>query len=261
MGFEVQKPILAFRYLQFMTKISILLYSLLVCIVSTVNAQVNRPDTTFRTLALRYSTSSYEREFHSQSALYNGTEYLQPFTTDDQHPFFLQNDWAAGTIEFMGNTYADVPLLYDLSADKVVTEIPSNGASVVLPSEKIKNFSISGHTFIRIEKDTSAGISLPQGFYDVLYGGASRILARRQKNQQRLIKSGMVTIYYEEKTRYYIFHQDKYIPLKGRSSIFAVLKNQKQTLKKYARENSKTLRRDREAAYSMLAEFYDKLMQ
>lgn len=237
------------------------LSQLLLLIIFSVQGQVVRPDTTFRQLAIKHRASIYQREFQVQSGLYNGSEYSQPFTTEEQHPFFIENDWTDGTIEFMGYVYHDVPILYDLTTDQLVTEISFNGAAIVLPPQKVKRFSLSGHTFVRIHQDTSKNISLPEGFYGLLYEGPSRVLVRREKNQQRLIKSGVVTIYYEEKNRYYIFNKGKYFPLKGRSSIYAVLSNQKQTLKKYARENREAFRNNRESAYAALAEYYDKLIQ
>lgn len=226
---------------------------------SFVRGQSIRPDTAFLTQAIRNCIDTHQQAFHNQPALYNGRDYLEPPRTDDQHPFFATDDWTSGSLDFMGSAYNNVPLLYDLTADKLITELHHNGTPISLPSEKVTAFFLSDHTFKWLKKD-SVNQGLPvSGFYDIIYQGPSAVIVRREKNLQKPIHAGQVVIYYEEKTRYYIRNNGKYFPIKSTASILNIFQDQKRALKEYLNENRKQIKTDREAAFVMMAKFHDTL--
>src|SRR5882672_6840210 len=102
-----------------------------------------------------------------ESHLYNGILYKEynPHSNDEGNPFFLSDDWTDGSVYYDGERYDNVPLLYDLVKERLVVEHAYGGVKLELISEKINNFSMAGHTFVRLVSDTSTS-SLRTGFYD-----------------------------------------------------------------------------------------------
>jgi hypothetical protein len=140
-------------------------YILLICIPAlSVSAQ--SVDT-----SSRQNTSKiidvYYQSLGEQSPLYNGSQYLEyPFIIQDGHPFFGSQDFVNATILFDGLTFEDVPTLYDIVRDQVVVQDYHKYYKINLPSDKIQQFELAGHTFVRLIQDSSKQIKT--GFYEQL---------------------------------------------------------------------------------------------
>src|SRR5687768_6744309 len=83
-------------------------------------------DTTFLQEAVLNAVKQYEASLAEQSILYNGSEYAEPSRTENEyHPFFKSDDWLIGSVDYDGEQFTDIPLLYDLTGDKLITELPN----------------------------------------------------------------------------------------------------------------------------------------
>lgn len=226
----------------------------------TAGAFAQSADTTFYKDALKNTIEIYNQYVREQTNLYNGYEYVKPVqTSDEEHPFFKFDDWTTGTLEYDDELFQGISLLYDLTSDKLVTEHPVNGNALELIREKIKCFSLSEHKFERIKNETVAN-SLPQtGFYEILYGGATKAIAFRQKRKLETISSGSVDMSYPQKDRYYIFKSGKYFHVAGKASIFKILSDQKPALRQLLRSQKLSFYKNQESTLARLAEFYDTL--
>ena len=112
----------------------------------------------------------YYQALGEQSPLYNGSEYIEyTFTFLEGDPFFGSASWVNGNINFDGLTFHEVPMLYDIVKDQVVIKDFQKAFKIILRSDKIQQFTLSGHTFIRLPHDNSNQIKT--GFYDQLYNG------------------------------------------------------------------------------------------
>src|SRR5690349_5471588 len=72
-------------------------------------------DTTFLSKANKKSIALYEESIKHQSRLFNGSDYVVYLPEKEEHPYFQMDDWVFGTVTYWGETYHNVPLLYDLS--------------------------------------------------------------------------------------------------------------------------------------------------
>ncbi len=232
------------------------LVSLLACFLFLQQAYPQAKDTAFLAEAMRNSVAQYTRSMHGQANLYNGSEYREPRRTNDQHPYFVSEDWLEGSVLYDNDWYDHIPLQYDITRDIVITEMYTNGNPMVLVDAKVGGFSVGGHRFRKMIRDTLN--ALPEtGFYDVLYDGKTRVIARRQKSTQERIESLTVTINFEERNRYFILQNGRYHAVKSKRSVLTVLENRQGDLKKFLRANGVKYRKDRETALRKMAEFYD----
>lgn len=235
-------------------------YLILVChllITWYADAQPSKPDTAFLSSAREYEVTLYNQFIHGQSRLYNGSEYRDFFSKNDEHPYFGVDDWTYGDIVYDEELYKNIPLFYDIYHDKVITEHLLNGAKLELISEKVQRFSFSGHTFVRLERDEAKVIG--EGFYDRLYDGPTKVYCRREKQLQHKIESNDIIARFDEKTRIYILRNGTYFPVKKKGSVLDVLSDRKQELKSFLKKNKISFKTDRERAIARLAEHYDSL--
>ena len=244
-----------------MTRLAYVVFILSHVILSPIfsQAQNARPDTSFITHAIENTKQLYTASTHFESSINNGGDYVEYNQRDEEHPYFMNDDWVMGSVLYDNDLYKDVPLMYDLSQQKLIFEHYSSANKISLVNKKINRFNIFGHTFIALEKSDKLHPSMPGGFYDLLYDGQIKVLVRRQKQLQERIVSEDLEAEFEESNRYYIFKDKNYFPVKKKGSVLIVLADQKSNLKQFIRKSKIRFGVNREDALKRVAQFYDSL--
>lgn len=111
------------------------------------------------------------------SLLYNGFEYTRGTNYNNESPFFLGDDFLPGEIRYTGNLYKSVDLQYDCIDDVVLLKDPLGGNRIQLIKEKVDEFSLGGHHFIKLEWLGAKG-----EFYEELYRGKRSVLVQWKKD-------------------------------------------------------------------------------
>jgi hypothetical protein len=216
-------------------------------------------DTAFLQTAIQNTIQFYQKTIGAQAKLYNGSRYKQPINSEEQHPYFISDDWIMGDVFYDGEIFQNVPLMYDLYNDKLVTEHYSSGNALQLIDEKLHSFEIAGHHFEKIDNQ-SVGGSLPRSdYYDILYPGTTKVIARRQKFLREQIVSNEIETSYDEKVRYYIFKNGVYFLVNKKGSVLKLLGDKKQPLKKFLKSKQIYFSKDKELALQSMSRFYDSL--
>ena len=212
-------------------------------------------DTTFLTLARGNQIKLYTEFIHGQTRLNNGSEYRDYLSHNEEHPYFGVDDWAYGTIIYDEEIYENVPMFYDLSRDKVISEHSLNGAKLELISEKITFFTLGTHTFVRLAADVAGTIT--SGFHERLYDGKTKVYVRREKSLQQKVESNNIIFNFDEKNRVYIQKNGVYYPVKRKNSVLEVFNDRKQEIRAFMKKNGRITKHDRENAIARIAAFYD----
>src|SRR5882762_9573262 len=169
-------------------------------------SQTHAPDSVFLLSAVKNAHELYTRSLGVGSHLLNGVQYKEHNANFDDvgHPYFESDDWVEGSVNYDGELYEDVAILYDLVSEKVVIEHPYAGIKLELISEKIDYFSLPGHRFVRLDADTMKNSSIRTGFYDVLYDGRVKFYVKRHKEKKEEIAQGEIQVEFIEIDRLYI---------------------------------------------------------
>lgn len=216
-------------------------------------------DVSFLAAAKRNAINHYHQALAAQARLYNGSKYRAPEHTLEEHPYFLSEDWIMGSVHYDGDLFENVPLMLDLSQGALVTEHYPSGHPIQLVYGKLQGFSIAGHNFEKIENE-NVGNSLPtSGFYEVLYAGPTRLVARRQKQEHEQIVSTEIQRSYEERNRYFLFKNGVFFKVKSKRSVRKLLTDKKQEVKRFFKQHKALFYPDREKMLKMTAEYYDSL--
>ena len=212
-------------------------------------------DTLFLTSAKNNQVKLYTDYIVGQTRLNNGSEYRDYLARDEEHPYFLQDDWQYGDVVYDDESYTNVPLFLDLSRDKVITEHSINGSKLELISEKIAQFTISDHLFRRLKRDEAKIIT--EGFHEVLYDGKTKVYVRREKSLQQKVESNDITYSFQQKDRVYVLKDGVYHPVRKKSTLLDVFADKKPEVRAFLNKSGKKYKADRENAIARVAEFYD----
>ncbi len=211
-------------------------------------------DTTVQT-AIANTIRLYSQSIKGQTALYNGSQYKEPAESDNGHPFLGEDDWQFGSIVYHNQFYDNVPLLYDLTKDEIITEYYYNGNEMILVKEAVTKFEINDRIFVNI-----AHASLPKnGYYQLLYDGPSTVLVRRQKKIRETISFHALEVFFDERNRFFIYKNGVYFPIRNKSAILKILGDKKSALKKFVKTNKARFKTDFESALKLTAAHYDAL--
>lgn len=230
-----------------------LLYALIFLFLRvTASAQTFEQDTLFIQAAVNNATQRYTKVIQGQLQLYNGSDYAEYQPTDDEHPYFLSDDWVFGSVYYDGNLYEQTAMLYNIASDELITEHYYTSNLMRLVTSKIQYFTLGSRKFVPLKNE-----SLTEGFYELLYNGTSKVYARHTKNIQESIEAMEIHREFEEKTRYYVFKDGNYIAIKNKKSILSVLGDKKRELNQFMNKSKIRFRKNREQYIVKAVEFYD----
>lgn len=228
---------------------------LLFFVVTSGFGQTARPDTAFLATSRNYQTSLYNKYIRGQSRLYNGTEYRDYLSHNDEHPYYGPDDWSYGYVVYDDERYDSVALFYDISRDRVITEHLLSGAKIELVTAKLMEFTLNGDHFVHLRPDKTGEIA--DAFYQVLYDGKSKVYARHTKTLNTRAEGNELVYTFDNKVRYYILKDGVYHSVKSKKSVLKVFEDKKQAVRSELNKSALRFKTDRAKAIAKMAERYD----
>lgn len=214
--------------------------------------------------AFKQAVGLYNQKMKNQALIYNGPEYHEPNVPSSGHPYFMEDFMENGTINYEGEIYTDIPMLYDVSRDRIIIEhFDQSGVGVQLipHKERILGFLLYDRRFVHLTTEI-IGQHMRPGFYDVLYDkGGIRALVKHRKEPLETVSQGGVLVSYEPKDQYFIFRDGQYFSVKAKSGLLRALKDEKKTLTQFMKKNVLSFRQNKERVIVAVVEYYDKLKQ
>jgi hypothetical protein len=223
-----------------------------------VCAQQQPADTAFRSIAAESAKRIAVTANASQAGLYNGADFSEPTQSSfEEFPYFDTNDWITGAVHYDGILYQDVPLMYDIHSDRLITSIPQSGREIKLITEKIDYFVVNDITFVKLSPP-----NLETGFYGRMYDGKTKVYVRYKKSRQEKLDNRKINVEFPLWTRYYIVKDGKYFGVKTKKDILNVLADRKSDLKQFAqKENLRFKTNTKASSFIKLTGFYDSITE
>jgi hypothetical protein len=220
---------------------------------------ITKVDSMTVTAAVATASQQYERAVQPESDLYNGPEYVD-YTQSGTigHQFFQQAEAQTGTITYSGATYQHVPLSYDLALDKVVLTYPNQAATVALVSEKVSDFWLGSHQFVRLAADSTTKGELPTGFYEVLLAGPVSLLARHTKKINQTLVQQNLRLEFRQTDKLFAKTANASSEITSLKSLLALLPAHKTDAQQYVRLHKLSFgaAERQESALSLLRYYY-----
>ncbi len=231
---------------------------LYILLTMSTQAQLLGQDSLTNRLAFDQAVRQYHEYLTPEAGLYRGGEYARyAFTFKEGHPFFEQDHMRRGAVLYKGILYNDVPLIYDLVQESLVTNDVYNTYLIALINEELDSFTIENNIFIHL-RDSRDPTQPRAGFYQQLYKGHTCLMKKERKTIREEI-SNTVERYIDYSVSYYLKKEDTWYPVNNRKSLFHALRDNGPELKKFMRKNKLRLREDKENVLLKVAAWYDSL--
>lgn len=226
-------------------------------------AQLSPNDSAVRAAAITNTIEQYHQFIKTGAPLYNGPQYVDyVLNIQAGHPFFLTTNYDdKGSVLYDGIFYKDVPLKHELVKGEVIIKDPNNSLGLILFNEKVSYFTIFGHTFLRLVRDSSNRSVISTGFYDLLYNGQGiQLLEKQTKEINESISSyeGLRRFIVDGQS-FYIRKSNVYYTIGSKNDVLKILKDKKNELSQYIRKNKLNFKRDKEAALKSVVAYYDTM--
>ena len=171
----------------------------------------------------------------NNSLLYNGTEYIKQFDQTKGTPFF-PTDNTEGAVLYFGNWYKNIDLLYDIQDDVVITRDIQGLLKMRLTKEKLDEFKVDNHHFVKLKLTSSTG-----EFYEQFYKGQRLLLMQWRKvtesddpqNQRFILRKTL-----------FVLDKGQIIPLDRTTDLYDITPKHKKDVKKVFREQKLSFKKD-----------------
>jgi hypothetical protein len=169
------------------------------------------------------------------SLLYNGTEYVKQFNSVDGNPFFpaAQN---VGGVLYYGNWYNGIDLLYDCQDDVVVVRDVQGSLKLQLIKEKLDEFTIESHHFVKLKLVNARG-----EFYEQILKGKRQLLVQWRKVP---VTDNSRTDEYALRKTVFILQDGKVITLNRASDLYVLDKTHQRDLKRFYHDSGYSFKKD-----------------
>ncbi len=228
------------------------LFLFLFGIADLARSQSAMSDTTFISIAKKNAIELYTHTANAHSQLYNGREYSEYRQIGEEHPY-LYLDWTECTIGYEQRTFEGVPLIYDLSSDEIITE-HSSGGKISLIKDRVRFFSMKGHRYEYFHLT-----EIPEGFYDVLYSGKIKMLAKRSKSRQERISNGTLSAEFDERAKYFLVKDGTPSSFSNKKSLIKLLAADNPEVRKKLEAKKLNFKEKKESSFVQLLELFDQL--
>lgn len=226
-----------------------------------VNAQTTSPDNLGQKTAAQNLESYFNVAVKEQSKLFNGAfyEYYLPRITGSAY-FRESSEFTKGSVLYDGFLYEDVPLLYDLYRDLLISTFYKVNFKFSLVSEKVTEFKIDNHHFVYLNRGADTDKSIKKtGFYDLLYNGKIKIYCKRVKLMQEENDGRYANDFFVSKNDYYLEKDNMIYQFEKQASFFNLFKSEKVEMKKFLKKKEIKFKDNPEYAMVLLASYYDNL--
>ena len=171
----------------------------------------------------------------NNSLLYNGTEYIKQFDQTKGTPFF-PSEKTNGAVFYFGNWYQNLDLLYDIQDDVVITRDVQGLLKMRLTREKLDEFKVDGHHFVKYKLTSGAG-----EYYEQFFKGQRSLLMQWRKVTDS--DDPQIQKYILRKTLF-VLDKGEIITLERTSDLFSIDPKHQKELKKFYREQKLSFKKD-----------------
>lgn len=196
--------------------------------------------------------SEYSQVVKNQLHIFNGKEYRLYKPISDEHPYYNSEDWMTTTLVYEGYTYAEVPILLDLSNNKVISQNPNTGVVFELALTKIDKITSGDDVFIKLTPTPNA-----EGLYRLIYNGNLKLYGRYKKKYEERIRGTTLEAEFKLKREYFVLVENNLVEVTNKASLLEALGGKK-NLPRFSNKGLPHYSDNKqENTYHQMVSFYD----
>lgn len=189
----------------------------------------------------------------------SGGYFVDPPKEYEGHPYFESKNFEMGKITINNLTYADVPLLYNIWKDEILTFQPIHNKKILIRADKIETFTLqlpSPKTFVRIA-DNPDYTHHGNGIYEQAFAGKAKVLIKHRKLTKPKREVSIYSAEFYEKADYFLEKEGEIIQVSNKKQAFQFLGLEKKTIKPLLRSNRLNFKSDKKEFLIFLAKTFN----
>lgn len=201
---------------------------------------------------------NYLQQTGDYAEIYNGKlESVYNTLIYENFPYYTNADFVDATVVYRNNYYPDQKARLDLYAEQLILLPPDKRFGVIVDYRKVDKIVMYNKTFVWLIPSKDSG--LKAGYYIRLHDGKNMQLFCKQYYDLQP-QQGKVTYYFEPKTRYYLFYNDKYYPVKNKSLFTKIFKPLKKQINQFVKNRHLNFKQDADGSLTSLAGYCEELL-
>lgn len=198
----------------------------------------------------------YNEKMENASNIFSGPQYIPQNYRRRGSPFFLTDSLSKGWVSYDSHIYPDVQLQWDILQNYVIIRALSGNAKIILRNDLIDSFYFSGHLIRYMPADKQHNL-LYDGFYDVLYDGKTRVLAKRLKETHPNLDELKVRFDFIDKNSFYVRKNGLNYLVTNKRDILKLFHAHRTAIKRHVRKEGLNWRKDFDKCVVIAAHYYD----
>lgn len=184
------------------------------------------------------------------TALFNGNLYKKTYRTEDEnHNFFINNNFVLGAIAFNNQKYYDISLKYDIYKDELIAKLRNSFGDesyVRLNKAFIEAFTIHSKDF-KILNILTKSISL-DGFYEVSYSSnIVSLYTKHHKLKEEYIVEKLIYNKFSKSDKNILFYNNNYYEINSKKDLKKIFPKQKKQINTFYKKNKSLKKSDNNA--------------
>lgn len=181
----------------------------------------------------------YLKAAGNQALVFQGKEQLKYPLHYLNHPFYLQQEYAAGELWYDGNYYPDVKLRFDTHRHEMVVLSGNPAFNVVLSPERVDSARLFGKTIIRMDNNEF----VKPGYYIVHYRSRSSIIEYKFAYLQNFVDDNKLKTRFEFLQTIYIERNGRISPIRNLNSLLRIYPDRRAEIGRLIRKQGMQFRR------------------
>jgi hypothetical protein len=163
----------------------------------------------------------------------SGSQYADAAAGYRGSPFFGSAAIGNGQIWINRLGYDQIPLLYDVWLDEVVTIHPRYNQKTIIKAEKIEKFILSDSSvFVRFPPNSGYS-KHSHGFYQVISDGYPMLLRKSYRTLDAVNETGLITRKFTETQDYFFWYQGEFRKISNKADAATYLGLSPKEVKKH----------------------------
>ena len=218
---------------------------------------IGQSDSLLYTQSLNQAVETFQSARQEQLPIYTGISYYGYVNTKGT-PMFMELDYRIGSLSFEGNTYHQVPMMYELVQDVLVVKPPHDYRGIILFTPRVNWFRFDNYNFVHL--DSLRFSNLPgNGFYQELVTGKITLYSRITKTLEEKLDGMTLIRSFVQRKFLYAVKDDSLYRITNQASLMDLLRDHKKEVSGFIRSNKIKFRKSRELASLQIVRYYNQL--
>lgn len=194
----------------------------------------------------------YLEQVKESSPVYSGERYIAEGWDNDQHPYFLNNEWNEGSLVYDEVFYPKVFLRYDLVKDQLIATYDF-AVATILEQDRVSSFELGGYEFVKPQELKEEAVS---AYYELRYCGEFPLLKQWKKNRIEINQYPIVKVTFESKNQLLLQKDQQLQKVRSKTSFLSLFPAQKDSFKKIIKERKLFVSGSNEKSFIQLLTYY-----